>query len=37
MRIVENCRVKSRDMPGSLDGMGAKIELWGSQLRFLDN
>ena len=36
MRIVENCKIKSRDNPSSLDGAGSSVELWGSQKRLLD-
>lgn len=36
MRIVENCKVKSRDNVSDKDGSGSSIHLWGSQRRFLD-
>ena len=36
MRIIENCKIKSRDSPSSLDGAGSTMKLFGSQIRFLD-
>lgn len=36
MRIVENCKIKSRDVESDRDGSGSRLSLYGSQKRFLD-